>query len=112
MNRKYPAYLDWIRGLQCESCGWRPPSEAHHLKGEFHQSGAGLKAPDYLAMPLCPACHDDIQLARDGWKELQRGALIRTLIRAFEEGMIAVYSDGVDDPIPIRPLETKDGNDD
>ena len=106
MRRKYPDYLDWVRTLDCAVCCVRGPSEAHHLKGDFHQSGIGIKSPDHLAMPVCRNCHASIHMAVEGWKETQREALIRTLIQAFEDGMI--FMDGIDDPIPTRPLETKD----
>lgn len=55
-----PAYLAFVRSLPCCVCG-SPANAAHHLKGIWHASGAGLKAPDSLAMPVCDGpgdtCH-------------------------------------------------------
>lgn len=107
MQRKYLKYLDWIRGLDCSVCCVRGSSEAHHFIGEFHVSGVGLKAPDYLAMPICRNCHSAIHMATPGWKDRQREALIRTIIRAFEAGMIEVFGYGTDDPLQTKPLERK-----
>ena len=90
MRNKLPKYLDWIRGLNCAGCGALPPSEAHHLKGDLNASGAGLKAPDWLAMPLCMLCHRKMHEATEGWREAQREALLRTLKRAFEQGIVKV----------------------
>ena len=55
-----PAYLTFVRSLPCCVCG-ASANAAHHLKGIWHASGAGLKAPDSLAMPVCDGpgdtCH-------------------------------------------------------
>lgn len=55
-----PAYLAFVRSLPCCVCG-SPANAAHHLKGIWHASGAGLKASDALSMPICDGpgdtCH-------------------------------------------------------
>lgn len=55
-----PTYLTFVRTQNCVVCG-RPANAAHHLKGIWHASGAGLKAADSLAMPVCDGpgdtCH-------------------------------------------------------
>ena len=89
-ERKYPTYLDWVREQECAACCIIGQTEAHHLKGDLNASGAGLKAPDYLAMPLCRVCHAKIHECREGWREAQREALLRTLMRAFEHGVIGI----------------------
>ncbi len=49
-------YLKHVCALACAACGINPGGVAHHLlKGSGH--GMGLKAPDDMALPLCPACH-------------------------------------------------------
>ncbi|TDX30777.1 uncharacterized protein DUF968 [Modicisalibacter xianhensis] len=53
-------YLAFVRTLPCCVCGGKA-NAAHHLKGIWNASGAGLKAPDSLAMPVCDGpgdtCH-------------------------------------------------------
>lgn len=53
-----PKYLRWVADQSCVNCGAPGPSDAHHIKGVGHFSGAGLKAPDSMAMPLCRECHN------------------------------------------------------
>ena len=89
-QKKHPDYLEWIRQLDCMGCGVRGRSEAHHLKGDLHASGIALKAPDWLSMPFCRLCHTKIHEAREGWREAQREALLRTLMMAFDEGLIEI----------------------
>ena len=110
MKRKYPEYEDWIRSLPCSmpTCYRQAPSEPHHFKGEFNVSGMGLKSADYLAMPVCRECHDKQHRKIGFWRDNQREALIRTLIQAFECGLITVTGDGIDDPLPTRNMETKE----
>ncbi len=47
-----PAYLKWIRTLDCCVCGGSPSEAAH--TGE---RGLGQKGSDYEAIPLCTPCH-------------------------------------------------------
>lgn len=54
-------YLNWIRGLRCWACDGHPPSHAHHHTG---RRGAGQRAHDRDAMPLCAKCHRDFHDGR------------------------------------------------
>lgn len=83
-------YLDWLRTLPCAACG-RQPAEAHHLKGdpEMARCGVSLRASDFLAMPLCRACHSDLHDHFDDMRKTrQRTWLLRTLIKALETGIM------------------------
>jgi len=64
MRWRSKAYLNWIRLLPCAHCGRSGDVEAHHIKGVGGLSGAGLRASDYLAMPLCPDCHAGLHNAQ------------------------------------------------
>ena len=68
-------------------CG-EEPTQAHHMKGDFHLSGAGLKAPDWFAIPLCPRHHTWVHENRDDWRAKQRRWLISTMVLAFKAGML------------------------
>ena len=93
-SRKNAEYLEWIRSLKCAGCGLPGPSEAHHLKGDLHMSGAGMKAPDYLAMPLCRDCHRRLHdNPPENWVAAQRAWLILTLSLAFELGYVELSID-------------------
>ena len=88
MEKRDKQWLEWIRQQQCVECCKHGPSEPHHCKGDLNLSGMGMKAPDYLSMPLCMECHQLIHAAGTDWKAIQREGLIRTLLRAFDDGMI------------------------
>ena len=60
-------YLAWVRTLACVLCGARG-CQAHHIKGIGHHSGAGMTAPDDLAMPACTRCHARIHADPDLWE--------------------------------------------
>ncbi len=123
MNRKDPAYLEWVRQQECRECRRGPADgvviEPHHLKGDFHQSGTAMTAADWQAMALCVP-HHDLFHSSEPWptgedkKMLQRGWLISMLILAVECGML-VFPQGstpltirFDDP-PLRfGFETKE----
>lgn len=86
-------YREWIRSLPCSFCGRPGPSEGHHLKGFAHQSGVGLKAPDYFLMPACRECHTDVHRGGPMAREVQAEALLRTLRHAFRSGQIQFSPD-------------------
>ena len=51
-----PDYLERVRKLPCVSCGYPPPSVAHHVSGMAR--GVGQKISDYDTIPLCQnPCH-------------------------------------------------------
>ena len=86
-------YLEWIRTLPCGYCNDQiTPTESHHLKGDLNQSGVGMKANDFLAMPLCSFHHDQFHRAlwEGDWKFDQRRILILTLIHAIKEGVLVL----------------------
>lgn len=60
-----PEYLNFIRTRPCSFCG-NPLTEPHHcikrLRG-ISQAQLAQKGSDYLAIPVCHRCHEDI---RDG----------------------------------------------
>jgi len=55
-------YLNFLRRRPCSFCGF-PKTDAHHaikrLRG-LSEAGLGMKGPDYLAIPLCRKCHDEL----------------------------------------------------
>lgn len=84
---KLPKYLSWVREQPCVSCGAWPPSEAHHVKGVCHLSGAGMKCTDLAVMPLCARCHmNEHRLPT----EKQILWAFQTLDKAVEEGVLEV----------------------
>lgn len=86
---KCQAYLDYIRFQPCSNCGAPGPCDPHHLKGDFNQSGVGMRCSDLMTMPLCRDCHEAIQEARiHDWKDRQRICLLKTLIKSLESGVI------------------------
>lgn len=51
---KSRSHLQRIKELPCGLCGQDAPSSAHHIR---EGQGMAQKASDYLAIPLCYACH-------------------------------------------------------
>ena len=89
MSKRDKQWLEWVRDQKCAECGRYGPSEPHHFKGDLHLSGVGMKSPDYLTMPLCLECHLLFHSSPwSTWREDQRGWMIRTFIKAFDDGMI------------------------
>jgi hypothetical protein len=66
-----PAYLVWMREMDCIACGIEGRSEAAHTGTD---GGMSQKASDYSCVPLCLACHTQAP-----------GAYHRVGKRAFEE---------------------------
>lgn len=59
---KNDAHLDFIRSLECVSCGDDTSTEAAHLRSdslEFgkRHTGMGEKPADAWTLPLCGRCH-------------------------------------------------------
>jgi len=81
-------YLDWVREQPCMICG-SAPSEPHHIKGVGHFSGTGMKAPDYLAMPLCRQHHMMMHRTPGIWVT-QWEYVVRTLAAALQAGVIEI----------------------
>lgn len=79
-------YREWVEQQDCCHC-LAPADDAHHIKGVGHFSGVGMKAPDWLTMPLCRVCHNAFHADHSLWS-LQWEYITRTINRAFEEGII------------------------
>lgn len=47
-------YRNKVKELDCVACGASAPSDAHHIRSG---QGTGLKAGNYLIIPLCKQCH-------------------------------------------------------
>ena len=77
-------YLDWIRSRICAVCECSSDTEPHHIKGEYHLSGVGMKANDIFTIPVCRKCHEFLHSGAFGWKEEQRRALTETLVAAIK----------------------------
>lgn len=82
-----PEHLTRVRSLPCSVCGASAPSAAHHIRDR--QVGAGQKAGDDEAIPLCHAHHQDSPVAfhvmgLEAWEAqfgTQRDHLAKTLRR-------------------------------
>lgn len=55
-------YLAFEHKEPCLWCGRNDGIQVHHLK-EAGYSGEGIKAPDWLSIPLCASCHIKYHLA-------------------------------------------------
>lgn len=80
-----PEYLAWVAGQPCASCRSQIAVQAHHLKGRGGLSGAGLKAPDSFAMPLCFECHERLHRGDRRLTNSQWEFMARTLARFIED---------------------------
>ena len=80
-------YLDWLKGLACDTCGARPPSDPSHLDNAF--KGQSTKSPDYWAIPQCRACHDIYERSRSRLTVEERMARASLyLLQAIYEGRL------------------------
>ena len=88
---KSKPYLEWVATLPCVACEIRDRTVvAHHWRGEGgHLSGGmGLKASDWLTMPLCFTCHNKMHSGDAAFMSWQREYILRTLDIAFTSGII------------------------
>jgi len=88
-------YKAWVRRQPCSHCPTDQRIEAHHLSGDMNQSGMRMKPSDFLTLPLCCVCHRKFHDSdRREWKtyderiQAQRQWLLRTLIKAIEQGVL------------------------
>ena len=84
-------YLDWVATLPCVNCGLHDETiVAHHLKHRHapHGGGAGMKANDYLTMPLCFGCHQSAHSGDRDVLDWQADFIFRTLDKAFSCGKL------------------------
>lgn len=82
---RLPAYVAWVRTLDCHRCFHVAPSEASHPN--FFKSQTN-KGPDPLALPECRECHNDYENAGHPQEQerLARAALY--LLQAIVEGRL------------------------
>jgi hypothetical protein len=57
------AYRAFIVPLPCACCGRPGPSQFAHMRS-LGGGGMGLKPPDLDAIPLCAACHMEVEHAK------------------------------------------------
>ena len=90
-------YTNWVATLPCSNCGLEDGTiVAHHLKGRYapYSGGAGIKASDWLTMPLCYGCHTKVHNGDRGVLDFQVYPLIlSTLDKAFREGILEESND-------------------
>lgn len=60
-------HLAWVRSLPCACCEAPGPSQPHH---HTHFRGAGQRAHDRYAMPLCWRCHRDFHDGAGRFRDL------------------------------------------
>ena len=75
-------YLDWVKGLRCDTCGAPPPSDPSHVNSF---KGGATKSPDPWAIPQCRNCHESYELGPPYADERLRRAAIY-LLQAIYEG--------------------------
>lgn len=83
MGYKNRKYLDWVKTLDCVSCG-APADDPHHLIARG-LGGMGMKAPDWAVMPVCRKCHQIIHESPITWDD-QWEYIAKTLGKSIEEG--------------------------
>ena len=81
-------YLDWVASQNCVLCG-ATGVHCHHIR---EGQGMAQRASDYLAIPLCPDCHQgpqgihgDRSLFRV-YKVTELDLLARTIKLLYEKG--------------------------
>ena len=81
-------YLDWVASQNCVLCG-AVGVHCHHIR---EGQGMAQRASDYLAIPLCPECHQgpnglhgDRSLFRV-YKVNELDLLARTIKLLYEKG--------------------------
>lgn len=85
-------YTRWVATLPCVNCGLHDETiVAHHLKhryAPFSGGGMGLKADDWLTMPLCFECHASAHSGDANILDFQAEFIFKTLTRAFKYGIL------------------------
>ena len=96
-NRKY---LDWIATLPCANCGLEGETIVPHhainisaIAGRVGNNGLGLKAHDWLAMPLCHDCHSALHSGDKSILACQPLFIFDTLDKAFKYDIIGEEND-------------------
>ena len=85
-------YLNWVATLPCVNCGLHDETIVpHHLKhrhAPWGGGGTGLKANDFLAMPLCFECHASAHNGDADILDFQAPFIFKTLDNAFRHGIL------------------------
>lgn len=77
-------YLDWVKSLDCDTCGAPGPSDPSHVNS---YKGGGTKSPDLFAIPECRNCHESYERNPPNADERVRKAAFY-MLRAFVEGRL------------------------
>lgn len=77
-------YLDWIKTLQCSTCGAPGPSDPSHVNAF---KGQGTKSPDLFAIPECRPCHESYERG-PGFSEERIYRAAFYMLKAFYEGVL------------------------
>lgn len=89
-------YTNWVATLPCVACGLDDETTvAHHLKHRHAPHGGGgmgLKAHDYLTMPLCFECHASAHSGDANVLDWQADFIFKTLDKAFRHGILEYNS--------------------
>jgi len=86
-------YLKFISEMPCANCHIKDGTViAHHLKHIYSplSGGAGVKASDIFAMPLCFECHDKLHKGDRDVIDWQGLFILQTLDKAVNTGVISI----------------------
>ena len=85
-------YTNWVATLPCVACGLDDETTvAHHLKHRHAPhggGGVGLKANDFLTLPLCYTCHTKAHSGDADVLDWQADFIFKTLDKAFRHGIL------------------------
>jgi len=85
-------YTNWVATLPCVACELEDDTiVAHHLKhrhSPWGGGGMGMKANDWLTMPLCYTCHDKAHNGDADILDWQVDFIFKTLDKAFRHGIM------------------------
>jgi len=85
-------YRRWVATLPCVNCGLHDETIVpHHLKHRYAPwggGGTGLKANDFLVMPLCFECHASAHNGDADILDWQAQFIFKTLDAAFRVGIL------------------------
>lgn len=84
-------YTRWVKRLPCCACNM-PADDPHHIYGVLSK-GTSTKVPDYLTIPLCRPCHDELHADVEAWEEkhgTQEHHAMITMLRAIYEEVLRV----------------------
>ena len=91
-------YTRWVSTLPCANCGLDDETTvAHHLKHRHAPhggGGVGMKANDFLTMPLCFSCHDRAHNGDADVLDWQANHIFKTLTKAFNSGILGYVGEG------------------